>query len=166
MLNRLTYIAERLLLTCFISCSLTCAAQNQQELLIKDNPETYLIPLPSNHLCDNNYKVNDDYTVCAVEQMPEFPGGMKELTKYFKENLQLPDTALKSKVAGIVFVSFLIGTNGSITDIAILKGIGYGCDQEAVRVIQMMPRWKPATQNGSPTPIRYSLPVRFSLPKE
>ncbi len=71
--------------------------------------------------------------------------------------------AVAAKVQGVVFVSFLVGPHGSISDVQVLSGIAYGCDEEAKRVVQEMPAWKPAMLYGKPVAMRYSLPVRFKL---
>ncbi len=99
----------------------------------------------------------------VADRMPEFPGGMKRLLAYLKEHIQYPPLAVASRVAGVVFVGFVVESDGSVSQVAVLKGIGYGCDEEARRVITTMPAWKPATLNGRSIAIRYSLPVRFAL---
>jgi TonB family protein len=101
----------------------------------------------------------------SVEQMPEFPGGIKNLTKYLKENLKYPTTASDMGISGKVVVQFVVEKDGRITNIKVLRGIGGGCDEEAVRVVSMMPNWKPGTQNGKPVPVYYYLPISFILPK-
>ncbi|GAB4022056.1 TonB family protein [Spirosoma koreense] len=101
------------------------------------------------------------YTV--VEQQPEFPGGMAELGNYMKRNLKYPSAAKKAHVQGRVFVRFVVTTTGEITDVQILKGIGYGADAEAVRVVKQMPRWTPAKQDGQVVNVQYNLPINFQL---
>ncbi|GAB3776984.1 M56 family metallopeptidase [Spirosoma horti] len=97
----------------------------------------------------------------VVENQPEFPGGMKELTSYMEKNLKYPEAAQKANVHGRVFVSFIVTKTGEITDIQLLKGIGYGADAEAVRVVQNMPKWTPARQNGQLVNVKYNLPINF-----
>ena len=99
----------------------------------------------------------------VVEKNPEFPGGMPELTNFIVKNLQYPEAARRAKVSGKVFVRFVINTDGSFQDVQILKGIGFGADAEAVRVIKAMPRWKPGMQDGKPVRVRYNLPIKFDL---
>ncbi|MFC5410476.1 TonB family protein [Larkinella bovis] len=99
----------------------------------------------------------------VVEQNPEFPGGIANLGKYLSENIRYPEAAKRAQVSGRVFVSFVVNTDGSIQDIQILKGIGFGADEEAVRVIKAMPRWKPAMQDGKVVRVKYNLPIRFEL---
>ena len=98
-----------------------------------------------------------------VEQTPEFPGGMKGLTAYMSKNLTYPAAAQKADVHGRVFVSFIVTKTGEITDVQILKGIGYGADEEAIRVVKSMPNWTPARQNGQVVNVKYNLPINFQL---
>ena len=99
----------------------------------------------------------------VVEKNPEFPGGMVELTRFINENLRYPEAAQRAYVSGRVFLSFVINTDGSFQDIQVLRGIGFGADEEAIRVIKAMPRWKPATQDGKLVRVKYNLPINFNL---
>ncbi|MDJ1503140.1 energy transducer TonB [Xanthocytophaga agilis] len=101
-----------------------------------------------------------------AEQMPEFPGGIKGMNAFIKKNLMYPEVAKKAKVEGVVYVSFIVNAEGAIDEVKVMKGIGYGCDEEAKRLIHFMPKWIPARQNGRNIAVRYSLPIRFSFPKE
>jgi TonB family protein len=97
----------------------------------------------------------------VVEHMPEFVGGMEGLGKYLGDNLVYPKEAVANKVTGTVFVSFIVNADGSVSDVQVLKGIGSGCNEEALRVVQNMPAWLPGKQSGQPVAVRYSLPIRF-----
>jgi protein TonB len=103
-----------------------------------------------------------DSTV-VVEQMPEYPGGIPALGEFLQQNLRYPRQARKANVTGKVFASFVVGADGVLRDISIAKGIGYGCDEEVVRVIALMPKWKPGIQSGKAVPVRYSMPISFTL---
>ncbi|SET94012.1 energy transducer TonB [Hymenobacter actinosclerus] len=98
----------------------------------------------------------------SVEVMPEFAGGQAALAKYLQRNLHYPTQALKAAVGGRVFIAFTVNTDGSITDVEVLKGLGYGTDEEASRVIRQMPAWKPGYQNNRAVPVRYNLPITFT----
>jgi periplasmic protein TonB len=100
----------------------------------------------------------------AVEQMPSFPGGDYARVDYLQETLNYPTLALKRGIEGRVFVTFIIEKNGSISHVRVLRGIGGGCDEEAVRVIQNMPRWVPGKQNGQPVRVRFNMPFKFTIP--
>jgi len=99
----------------------------------------------------------------VVESMPEFKGGMPELYKYLGNNIKYPVMAKESGIQGKVYVTFVVERDGSITDVRVLRGIGGGCDEEAVRVVQGMPNWTPGKQRGKPVRVQYNLPVRFTL---
>jgi TonB family protein len=102
----------------------------------------------------------------VVEEQPEFQGGMKNLGAYLAQNLKYPEAAMKANVEGRVFVRFIVTKTGEVTDVQILKGIGYGTDAEAVRVVQNMPKWIPGQQNGHPVNVQYNLPINFQLDEE
>ncbi len=108
-------------------------------------------------------KNGDVFTV--VEQNPEFPGGLSELGKYLGRNIRYPSAAQRANVQGKVFVQFVVGKDGDIRDPKILKGIGFGCDEEALRVTLNMPKWNPGKQNGKEVAVQYNLPISFVLEK-
>jgi protein TonB len=99
----------------------------------------------------------------VVEEMPSFPGGDQALLRFLSENLRYPSLALESHIQGLVVVQFIIDEKGRISAPSILRGIGGGCDEEAIRVVQLMPAWKPGKQRNRPVKVRYNLPVRFQL---
>jgi protein TonB len=99
----------------------------------------------------------------AVEQNPEFMGGMDALARFLQKNLRYPTSAVNANVGGRVYMQFVVGQDGSITKIDVLKGIGFGCDEEAQRVVKLMPRWSPGKQSGRPVAVRYTLPISFVL---
>lgn len=99
----------------------------------------------------------------VVEQQPEFTGGMAALGQYLQKNLRYPAAAQRANVAGRVFVSFVVNTDGSIQDVQVLKGLGFGTDEEAQRVVKSMPKWRPGKQSGRPVRVKYNLPINFTL---
>lgn len=106
---------------------------------------------------------NNVYEFVDVNKMPAFPGGERELLTYLSKNIVYPAMARENNIQGIVALSFVIGKNGSISDVTVLKDIGGGCAKEAVRVVQGMPSWSPGEANGHPVKVRFVLPVRFQL---
>lgn len=98
-----------------------------------------------------------------VEQEAEFPGGLDALSKYLSANLTYPQEARDANVEGKVIVQFVIEKNGKVSNIKVLRDIGSGCGEEAVRVIKGMPRWKPGQQRGKPVRCQFTLPVNFQL---
>ena len=98
-----------------------------------------------------------------VEEMPMPEGGEEALYKYLNENIRYPIVAMESGIQGRVYVTFVVEKDGSITDVKVLRGIGGGCDEEAVRVVKAMPAWKPGKQRGRPVRVLYRIPVNFTL---
>ncbi len=98
-----------------------------------------------------------------VEIMPEFKGGKDGLYLYLAENMQYPTIARESEIQGTVYVAFVVETNGSITNVEVLRSVHPLLDEEAVRVIAAMPAWKPGKQNQSPVRVKFSLPIGFKL---
>lgn len=89
-----------------------------------------------------------------------------KLVNHIKSNIQYPEDAVKTKTQGPVVVEFVVSKTGAITQPKVTKGLGHGCDEEALRVIGLMPAWVPGKQNGQPVNVRMTLPVLFQLPKE
>ncbi|MGR3809967.1 energy transducer TonB [Jiulongibacter sp. NS-SX5] len=106
-------------------------------------------------------KVEEVFMVSEI--MPEFKGGFPELYKWLGKNLRYPSAASRNGIEGRVIASFIIEKDGSISDVKVLKGIGFGCDEETSRVIQAMPSWSPGKQNGSPVRVKYTLPLTFKI---
>ncbi len=94
-----------------------------------------------------------------VDQMPDMP----DMAKFISENLNYPQMAKESGTQGTVHLTFVVEKDGSITDVKLLKGIGDGCEQEAMRVVKMMPKWKPGINHGNPVRVQCNLPIKFKL---
>ena len=99
----------------------------------------------------------------VVEKMPEYPGGQAALFEYLQKNVKYPADAEKKKVEGRVLVTFVVNTDGSITDIEVVRKTFPSLDAEAVRVISGMPRWKPGEQKGQKVRVKYTVPLNFRL---
>jgi periplasmic protein TonB len=112
---------------------------------------------------EDEEEVAEEEIFTVVESMPEFPGGMGELMKYLATNIKYPPLAKESGIQGRVFINFVVEPDGSISNVKVLRGIGGGCDEEAVRVVEAMPKWKPGKQRGKPVRVSYNLPVKFTL---
>lgn len=98
-----------------------------------------------------------------VEQMPVFPGGQEALLQYIAKNIKYPALALRNQVEGKVFIAFVVGPDGQVTDVKVQKGIGAGCDEEASRVIKNLPKFAPGKQNGRAVSVSYTVPVTFAI---
>lgn len=101
-----------------------------------------------------------------VEEQPKFPGGEEEWYKFLKENIKYPSVAKENGIQGTVYVEFTVNSDGSIVDVTRKSGtkeVGAGCDDEAIRVMRMMPKWTPGKQSGKNVRVRQVLPVKFKL---
>ena len=98
-----------------------------------------------------------------VDEMPVFPGGDHELIRYIADNLDYPKDAMESGIEGRVFVKIIVEPNGNISNAKIIRGLGYGCDEEAIRVVESMPNWKPGRKNGETVRVNMAVPVNFKL---
>lgn len=99
----------------------------------------------------------------VAEQMPEFPGGMKELLKFLQDNLKYPENAMKNNVQGRVIVQFVVEKDGTPTEFKVLRSVDPDLDAEALRVLQTMPKWKPGMQRGKIVRVKFTVPVSFKL---
>ena len=106
---------------------------------------------------------NNDSIYQIVEEMPQYPGGEKAMMEYVAKNVKYPQEAKDKEIQGRVFVSFVIEKDGSVNEVKVMRGIGGGCDEEAVRVIIGMSKWKPGKQDGKPVRVSYMMPINFKL---
>jgi periplasmic protein TonB len=104
-----------------------------------------------------------DKIFLSVEQSPEFAGGMNALLKFLQKNLHYPTPAVNANVMGKVYMQFVVGQDGNISKVDVLKGIGFGCDEEAQRVVKLMPKWSPGRQSGRAVAVKFTLPISFQL---
>ena len=129
-------------------------------LCIIDEPEQ--TPLWVGEVDDSN----EPKDISDVEIDPEFPGGIDAMHRFFKDNIKYPQAALDNDIRGMVYVTFVVEEDGSISNPRLLRDIGGGCGNEAIRVVKMMPKWTPGKQGGKPVRVQYNLPVGFTLPTE
>lgn len=99
----------------------------------------------------------------VAEQAPEFPGGEEARLKFIETNIVYPEQARKEKISGTVYTEFVVGKDGKISDVKVYKGIGGGCDEEALRIVNMFPNWKPGKQKGKEVMVRFRMPIKFTL---
>lgn len=112
-----------------------------------------------------NSSVDKSPIFTAVEMEPSFPGGIEMFYRFLQANIKYPAKAFEDKIQGKVFISFVVEKDGSLTDIKVLRGIGGGCDEEAVRVMKTSPKWRPGIQNGRPVRVQYTMPISFTAIK-
>lgn len=129
---------------------------------IKQNTEieAYIVP-PTQREQEEEVVEAEIFTV--VESMPEFPGGEAAMMSFIAKNIKYPSFARESGIQGRVFVNFVVEPTGLVSNVKILRGIGGGCDEEAIRVVQSMPKWTPGKQRGKAVRVSFNLPVRFTL---
>lgn len=135
--------------------------------LKKQFPE-YAYTIFDKHKCINlayqkKYNSTGKMIDSVCMEMPEYYGGDIARNTFLAEQIIYPRAALESRIQGTVYVSFIVDASGKISDIKILKGIGGGCDDEVIRVVKLMPKWKPGTANGKPVRVLFKMPVYFKL---
>jgi TonB family protein len=134
--------------------------QNEREVLAEEPDEELLAISEERVVLEYKEKI---YT--TVQQQAEFPGGIKAWSRFLSAMIRYPAAAKRANRGGTVLVSFVINTNGTIQDIQLKKRIGFGCDEEAIRVIKAMPRWNPAKQDGKAVRSRFTQPITFAITK-
>ena len=139
-----------------ISCSQDASQTEdaKEEVVAPVSPETKEAP------ADSTAK---EEVFMVAEQMPEFPGGMKEMLKFLQENVKYPENAMKNNVQGRVIVQFVIEKDGTPTEFKVLRSVDPDLDAEALRVLQTMPKWKPGMQRGVVVRVKFTVPVSFKL---
>ncbi|MFO7873864.1 MAG: energy transducer TonB [Bacteroidales bacterium] len=105
----------------------------------------------------------EDEIFMVVEDQPQFPGGEEARQRFLEENLRYPQMAREAGIQGTVFVTFVVEPDGSVSNVEILRGIGGGCDEEAIRVVKQMPKWEPGRQRGQAVRVQFNMPIRFRL---
>ena len=108
-------------------------------------------------------EVDEQQIFQVVEENPEFPGGMKECMKFLSNNIKYPQISQENGVQGRVIVQFVVNADGTIVDPVVVRGVDPYLDKEALRVIKLMPKWKPGKQRGKAVRVRYTQPVLFRL---
>ena len=114
----------------------------------------------------SNKKQKNDCNAILIDyfyDVASFPGGIDSLNKFVEANLQYPEQARQCFVQGTVYLTFTVEKDGSLTDIKVIRDIGCGCGEEAIRIIKMMPKWIPAKQCGKIVRQQYNLPIKFIL---
>ena len=111
-----------------------------------------------------NEEEEEEWMGVVIETDAEFPGGMEALYRFINQNLQYPRLALENNIQGRVYVSFTVEADGTITNPVIRRDIGGGCGKEDLRLVRMMPRWKPGEQQGKPVRTQFNLPINFKRP--
>ena len=129
---------------------------------VESGPNKEMIPwVPG--IPDEPEDPSGDDTFVVVEDMPEFAGGLNALRKYLADNIIYPQAGRETGIVGTVFLTFIVARDGSVRDVKVLRGIGGGCDEEAIRVVSCMPKWIPGRQRGKAVNVAFNLPISFTL---
>lgn len=105
-----------------------------------------------------------DEIFTAIEHLAEFPGGQRAFSAYLQRNMKYPAEAQRAKFSGgKVYVQFVVNTDGTIDDVQVLKSIGFGCDEEAIRLIKSVPKWNPGITSGIAVRSRFTQPINFAF---
>lgn len=110
-----------------------------------------------------NAQTTDSVNTVHIEIMPEFTGGQAAMNDFLDKNLTYPELAKQQGIQGKVWIGFIIDSLGNVTNVEILRGIGGGCDEEAKRVVELMPPWIPGTQDGKAVIVKFRFPINFVL---
>ena len=143
-------------------------AKNTQNTLLTKNPELKNEDEFSGYSAEmdasgKNQQLKEEKILTFIPDMPSFPGGNEALVRYIQKNLRYPQIAIDSGIQGIVYTTFVVESDGSLSALKILKGIGGGCDEEAIRLIKAMPNWVPGKQANKIVRVQYNLPIKFSF---
>ncbi|WP_316769525.1 energy transducer TonB [Pedobacter frigiditerrae] len=122
---------------------------------------------PTNAANSTTQVVEDNtiYNFVSMVNPPKYPGGLAKLYKFLGENIKYPTEAKENKIQGKVLASFTVQKDGSLADIKVMRKLGFGTDEEAVRVLKLSPKWEPGLENGRPVNVKYNIPISFNLAK-
>lgn len=109
--------------------------------------------------------VSQDKVYTSVQNVPSFPGGIQAFYNFLAKNIVYPKAARDKNTQGKVIVTYIVEKDGKLSDVKVARGIGDGCDEEAVRVIKLSSPWKPGMQNGHTVRVAYSVPINFAIGK-
>ena len=137
--------------------------QNEFSIETFENTGNAEVFIPKVEIVEEEAEEEEEVIFTVVEESAEFPGGMQELYNYIKKSLVYPQQARETGTQGRVFVTFVVEKDGSLTDVKVLRDIGSGCGEEAIRVVKSMPKWKPAKQRGKAVRMQFNLPISFTL---
>lgn len=139
------------LLCLILLCVCTASFSQEEPTPIKEHAPKQAHP--------SNLEESDDID----EKEPTFPGGPEALQQFIVKNLQYPQTAIENNEAGRIFVQFTVETDGTLSDVKIMRGVSEALDAEALRLVKVMPAWEPGESNGKKVRVRYNLPISFHL---
>ena len=124
--------------------------------------ETYVAP---SQVVEEEEEVDENFVFVTVEERPEFPGGESKLLQWIADNMVYPTIATENGIEGRVHCAFVVNADGSVSDVSITRGVDPSLDKEALRVLKLLPKFKPGQQGGKAVRVKYSVPVRFAIQK-
>jgi protein TonB len=154
---------KTLLFSLFILSTLIGKAQLQPAQKPKDQNADVIIDSPMPMDTSKTVPYDPSRIFTSVQQIPTFPGGFDSFYKYLAQNIRYPASAVKDRIQGKVFLTFIVEKDGSLTDIKVIRSVSGDIDAEAVRVLRSSPKWKPGIQNGRPVRVQFAVPIDFSL---
>ncbi len=146
-------------------CSVTIPEDKTVHLFVDVDKKTFKTEIVNSEPLSEK-KNEEDQLYVMVEDMPEFPGGVEGIKNWVSSNLKYPTIALRNKVEGRVYISFVIDKSGQVNDVKVLRSVNPVFNEEAIRIVASMPAWKPGLQEGKPVRVSYVFPVNFQLPEK
>jgi protein TonB len=143
---------KAIVISFFLMCSSVVMCQTNDSVLNPPGGEPTSLTISPETVPDEN----QIYNLSSAEVKPDFPGGLAQFLKFIGANFKMPDVP---GLRGKVFVTFIVEKDGSLSDMQILRDIGYGTGEEAIRVLKLSPKWQPATLNGKNMRVKYNLPI-------
>jgi TonB family protein len=139
---------------------------DEEEVILKreESPDLFAISKSIDDINTNSIKGQDVFV--PTEKHPEFPGGIEKFYEIVKHHIKYPEQMRESKIEGKAFVEFVVEKDGSVTNFKTIRDPGYGSQEEAQRVMALLPKWNPGYQNGRPVSVRYQMPITFKLEAE
>ena len=151
-----------LIATLLVACK-DAKCQQQKEAVVKQEQKEVVDTQEHNCVTtEQQGPVNpENFYCCYTEEMPEFPGGEGKLLQFIAENVRLPKCVKEGKVKGRSIIEFVVEKDGTVSDFKVVRSLNKECDEEAVRVLKTMPKWKPGMERGKPIRVKYTVPVKF-----
>ena len=151
-----------LIATLLVACK-DANSQPQEEEVVKEQQKEEVVIKEHNCVTtEQQGPVNQESFVCYhTEVMPEFPGGEGKLLQFIAENIHLPKCVTSATVKGRSIIEFVVEKDGTVSDFKVVRSLHKDCDEEAIRVLKTMPKWKPGKVCGKPIRVKYTVPVQF-----
>lgn len=138
--------------------------EEEIEINVEADQETEVaVEAPEPVVMEEEEEIKEAEIFLVVEEQPTYPGGEEARLKFLRKNLKYPQLARESGIQGSVYLQFVVEPDGSISNIRIVRGIGGGCDEEAIRVVKLMPKWKAGKQRGKAVRVNFTMPIKFVL---